>query len=182
MGAFRGYIQSFSFKFSRLTYHQEKRKNVEIHFVSFAGIVAFQKGTCTEGEVEGETKGTFTLAANSPCSRNERQCFILFPQFQLQIVLTKKNSSDKRSRPFLSLLRFFFLACRTRRDFLGKRGILKAYHLYISPNEPSSLSCLSSHPERQKQHRELQAILCKEAFTSTLDQEKERQMLTVQWQ
>lgn len=30
MGAFRGYIQSFSFKVSRLTYHQEKRKKVEI--------------------------------------------------------------------------------------------------------------------------------------------------------
>lgn len=55
----------------------EKKLKYSIHFVSFAGIVAFQKGTCTEGEVEGETKGTFTLAANSPCSRNERQCFIL---------------------------------------------------------------------------------------------------------
>ena len=95
-------------------------------FVSFAGIVAFQKGTCTEGEVEGETKDTFTLAANSPCSRNERQCFILFPQFQHQIVLTKKDSSDKRSRRFLHFLDFFSWLAESGDTILGKRVVLTA--------------------------------------------------------
>ena len=99
--------------------------------MSFAGIVAFQKGTCTEGEVEGETKGTFTLAANSPCSRNERQCFILFPHFQLQIGFTKKDSSDKRSRPFLHFLDFFSWLAEPGETFWEK-GTSSKLTIYIS--------------------------------------------------
>ena len=101
-----------------------------------------------------------------------------FHIFNFKSFWLKKIQVTKEAVPSFHFLDFFSWLAEPGKTFWEKeRGILKAYHLYISPNEPSSLSCLSSHPERQKQHHELPAILCKEASTSTLDHKKKGKCL-----